>query len=199
MPTHLKKLVRSRMEKTGESYATALRYVRLRGARRRDVRREAEPRPTQAAVSAPSRRYRYRGTLRHDPAIDAALAAFEYRFPIDRLIQRFKFAGDLALGRWLGEQLAASVAGADRPDLLVAPPLSRARLRSRGFNQALELARVVASSHRIALAIHAVEKVRDTPPQPGLGRRERQNSVGLAPREKQARKFARQAAGRLFR
>jgi hypothetical protein len=71
MPTHLKKLVRSRMEKTGESYATALRYVRLRGARRRDVRREAEPRPTQAAVSAPSRRYRYRGTLRHDPAIDA--------------------------------------------------------------------------------------------------------------------------------
>ena len=115
--------------------------------------------------------------LRRGPAIDAALAAFEYRFPIDRLIQRFKFAGDLAVGRWLGEQLAASAAGAERPDLLVAPPLSRSRLRTRGFNQSLELARVVASSHRLALAIDAVEKVRDTPPQPGLGRRERQANL----------------------
>ena len=115
--------------------------------------------------------------LRHAPAIDAALAAFEYRFPLDRLVQRFKFAGDLAVGRWLGEQLALAVAGADRPDLLVAPPLSPSRLRERGFNQALELARVVASSHRIPLAIDAVEKVRETPPQPGLGRRERQANM----------------------
>ena len=60
MPTNLKKLVRSRMTKTGESYATALRYVR----------RKAEPR-TPPAPTAATRRYRYRGTLRHDPAIDA--------------------------------------------------------------------------------------------------------------------------------
>ena len=68
MPTHLKKLVRSRMKKTGESYATALRHVRLRGAKRLDSLREADA-PVQAADA--SRRYRYRGTLRHDPAIDA--------------------------------------------------------------------------------------------------------------------------------
>ena len=53
MPTHLKKLVRTRMEKTGESYATALRYVRRKG----------EPRtPPPAPDSASKRRYRYRGT-----------------------------------------------------------------------------------------------------------------------------------------
>ena len=61
MPTHLKKLVRSRMEKTGESYATALRYVRLRG----------DKNLAPAPEAAPARRYRYRNTLRHDPAIDA--------------------------------------------------------------------------------------------------------------------------------
>jgi len=62
MPTNLKKLVRARMEKTGESHATALRYVR----------RKAEPRtPPPARDSVLKRRYRYRGTLRHDPAIDA--------------------------------------------------------------------------------------------------------------------------------
>jgi len=62
MPAHLKKLVRSRMAKTGESYATALRYVRRKGE---------PPTPPPAADSASKRRYRYRGTLRHDPAIDA--------------------------------------------------------------------------------------------------------------------------------
>ncbi len=62
MPTNLKNLVRTRMEKTGESYATALRYVRLRGEKRRTT---STPEPV------PSRRYRYRGTVRHDPAIDA--------------------------------------------------------------------------------------------------------------------------------
>jgi hypothetical protein len=60
MPAHLKKLVRSRMAKTGESYATALRYVR----------RKAEPR-TPPPGTSPTRRYRYRDTVRHDPAIDA--------------------------------------------------------------------------------------------------------------------------------
>lgn len=68
MPAHLKKLVRSRMAKTGESFATALRYVRLRGDKRRD-RSKAETN-TSPAPAGPTRRYRYRGTLRHDPAID---------------------------------------------------------------------------------------------------------------------------------
>jgi len=69
MPTHLKKLVRSRMEKTGESYATALRYVR----------RRAERRATPPAESAPVRKYRfrYRGAARRDPAIDAYARSVE--------------------------------------------------------------------------------------------------------------------------
>lgn len=61
MPTNLKKLVRTRMDKTGESYATALRYVR----------RKAESRAPFAPLPVPTRRYRYRSTVRHDPAIDA--------------------------------------------------------------------------------------------------------------------------------
>src|SRR3954469_756587 len=72
------------------------------------------------------------------PAIAGVVSAFEYRFPLDRLVQRFKFAGDLAVGRWLAERLADAVAGCERPDLLVAPPLTAARLRERGFNQSLE-------------------------------------------------------------
>ncbi len=62
MPTNLKKLVRSRMEKTGESYATALRYVRRRAEK--------------LASAAPARKsafpyVRYKGTVPRDPRIDA--------------------------------------------------------------------------------------------------------------------------------
>src|SRR5690349_19578126 len=65
-------------------------------------------------------------------------AAFAYRFPVDRLVHRFKFAKDLAVGRWLATRLAEEVAPIEKPQLLVAPPLTAARLRARGFTQALQ-------------------------------------------------------------
>jgi ComF family protein len=111
--------------------------------------------------------------LAHPPAFDAARCALEYRFPVDRLVQRFKFGGDLALGRWLGEALAQAVEREARPDLLVAAPASRARLRERGFNQAVVLARIVAAAGGHRLDVGAIEKLRDTRPQQGLERAER--------------------------
>lgn len=109
-------------------------------------------------------------------AFDDAVACFEYRFPLDRLVQRFKYAGDLAVGRWLALRLAARVAHA-RPDLLVAPALTSARLRSRGFNQALEIAKVVARRVGTHCDIASLVKVRETTPQPGLGREARRANL----------------------
>src|SRR6185369_14558831 len=59
--------------------------------------------------------------LQRPPAFGSATAVFAYRFPLDRLVQRYKYAGDLALGRWLGEALADRVAlvPPPRPDVLV--------------------------------------------------------------------------------
>jgi ComF family protein len=105
------------------------------------------------------------------------VAAFEYRFPVDRLVQRFKFGGDLAIGRWLALQLAQRAASEPRPDLLVPTPLASARLRSRGFNQALEIARVVARRHRLRLEARALARVRDTPPQHLLSRAARRRNL----------------------
>ncbi len=108
---------------------------------------------------------------------EGAVAAFEYRFPVDRLVQRFKFAGDLAAGRWLALQLSERVAGQPRPDLLVAPPLTPARLVARGFNQALEIGKVVARRHGLHCALSGIERTRETPPQHGLGRRARRRNL----------------------
>jgi ComF family protein len=111
--------------------------------------------------------------LRDRHAFDDAFAAFEYRFPIDRLVQRFKYAGDLALGRWLADNLAEIASRREAPDLVVATPLSATRLRHRGFNQALVIAGHVARTLRLRCEVEAVAKARDTPPQEGLDRRER--------------------------
>ncbi len=99
-----------------------------------------------------------------------AIALYRYAFPVDRMIQRFKFASDLALGRWLGERLAERAGFETRPDLLVVPPLSPERLRERGFNQALELAKVVASRLGLPLDPRAMSRIPGSVPQVGLDR-----------------------------
>jgi ComF family protein len=109
-------------------------------------------------------------------AFDDAAACFEYRFPLDRLVHRFKFAGDLAVGRWLATQLADRVANT-RPDVVVAPPLTPSRLKERGFNQALEIAKIVARRVGARCEIAGLVKVRETLPQPGLTRRARRANL----------------------
>ncbi len=116
----------------------------------------------------------------HEPHFDEVIAAFDYAFPVDRLIQRFKYAADLAAGRWLAMRLAARVRALERPQLLVAPALGAARLRTRGFNQALEIAKVVGGELGVRVALRGIEKVRETPPQHGLGRRERRANLRAA-------------------
>lgn len=114
---------------------------------------------------------------RQPPAFDDAAGRFEYAFPLDRLVQRFKYGGDLAVGRWLGRELARRVREEKAPDLLVVPPLSRGTLHERGFNQALELAKVVASELRVDLDRDAITRRRATAHQARLGRRERRSNL----------------------
>src|SRR4051812_49445601 len=59
--------------------------------------------------------------LPRDSGRSEALVAFAYRFPLDRLVQRFKAGGDLAIGHWLARRLLETVRHAPRPQLLVAP------------------------------------------------------------------------------
>ncbi len=107
----------------------------------------------------------------HPPGFDAAEAAFRYAAPVDRLIQDLKYHRRLALARVLGRRLAdcLTARGTSLPDVIVPVPLHAARLRERGYNQSLELARVVARQLNLPLAAHgAVERVRPTASQTKL-------------------------------
>ena len=115
--------------------------------------------------------------LKRPPAFDATLAAFVYRFPLDRLIPRLKYHGQLAIAPLLGESLAIRVAGAARPDRVVPMPLHPARLRERGFNHAAEIARALCRSTGLELDTASCARVRDTPPQQGLAYTARRGNV----------------------
>jgi len=105
------------------------------------------------------------------------VTAVSYRFPADAAIRRLKYAGALRLARPLGALLAERVALEPAPDLIVPMPLSPQRLRRRGFNQALELARVVGGELGARLDMQRCVRARDTPPQASLPWDERQRNV----------------------
>ena len=108
---------------------------------------------------------------------DEVAAAFAYDFPVDRLLHRFKFGGDLAVGDWLAGRLVKRVAREARPDVLVVPPLSPARLRERGFNQALEIARRAGLALGVRVDRGGIARVRETSSQTGLDRASRRQNL----------------------
>jgi ComF family protein len=100
--------------------------------------------------------------LQHPPPLDATHAAFRYAAPLDRLLPRFKFHRDLAAGRLLSEAMAARFATLERPDALVPVPLHRGRLRERGYDQALELARPLGRALQLPLRTDLLLRQRST-------------------------------------
>ena len=79
----------------------------------------------------------------HPPGFDRCLAAHAYAFPVDRLVQGLKYRGLLSIAPALGHRLAVAVRADRVPDIVLPMPLAAARLRERGFNQALEIARML--------------------------------------------------------
>jgi ComF family protein len=109
------------------------------------------------------------------PAYDGVTAAFVYDFPVDALVQKYKYAPDLGLAPVLGELLGAAPCA--EVDAVIAMPLGAARLRVRGFNQAQELARVAARIRGLPLLARACRKVGEAPPQASLPWKERAANV----------------------
>jgi len=113
--------------------------------------------------------------LDRPPRFHRVESVFAYAFPVDALIHAYKYRGRLALARLLGDLLAQRVAL--DVDAIVPMPLARGRLAERGFNQALEIARVVAARTGVALLPRACRKVTDTPAQATLPWKERASNV----------------------
>ena len=111
------------------------------------------------------------------PPLQRVHAACIYSAPVDCLLPRFKFHRDLAAGRLLAQLMAERCAPLERPDALVPVPLHRARLRQRGYDQALELARPLAKVLGSPLRPELLRRVRATAAQSELGKAERARNL----------------------
>lgn len=121
--------------------------------------------------------------LRHPPSWDKAIAALSYEYPVDHLVRRFKFHGDLACGQLLAEVLAQLVlsrmrlSAEYRPDLVIPVPLHFLRRFRRGYNQAELLARVLHQRCGIPIALGRLRRVVNTEAQSGLDRKARRKNL----------------------
>ena len=109
------------------------------------------------------------------PHYDATVAALAYRFPADTLVHALKFRSQLALAPLMGDLLIEAIR--ERIDLVVPVPLSRERLRERGYNQAAEIARHVARERRARLELTVVVRERNTRAQADLPWSDRARNV----------------------
>lgn len=111
------------------------------------------------------RRCRRRGR-----AFDVAFAPYRYEFPLVELIHRFKYRGQLPVGRILGTLLGRRLAERGRPrvDAVVPVALHADRERRRGYNQAREIA--VFAARELGLPVHdrLVRRIRATEEQAAL-------------------------------
>ena len=105
---------------------------------------------------------------RRPPPWDAAWAPFRYAWPLDRLESRYKFGRDLAAGRVLSRLWQIEPRTGVLPELVLPVPLHRGRLRQRGYNQALELAKPLAKAFGIPMQCDLLQRQRETPPQTEL-------------------------------
>lgn len=118
----------------------------------------------------------------HKPrAFDAAHAAFVLATPVQEGIHTLKYQARFQQAELLGATFASSISRCSEPlpTLIVPVPLHWRRQWSRGYNQSLELARVIGGRLGIAVEAKAAMRQRATPDQIGqTAAQRRQNLKG---------------------
>lgn len=119
------------------------------------------------------------------PDFQRAVTPFNYEGTVAKAIQLLKYQKKNALAAYLAALLHPDLISL-RVDLVTAIPIHPRRLRLREFNQSLLLAREIAARLSSPLSVDALERDRDTPPQVGLSKKEREKNVKGAFRLKRA-------------
>lgn len=114
--------------------------------------------------------------------VNVTYALFVYELPITQLILELKFNQKLVNARLLGELMAEKILqkwyrNKSLPDSIVPVPLHPIRLKERGFNQALEIARPIANTLKIPIHATACQRVIHTAAQATLPAAKREQNI----------------------
>ena len=171
----------------------------------------ALPLPRPASNHRPKRTQSCGQCLSQPPLQSRCLAAFQYGFPVRELITTLKFQRNMVYGRVLGTLLGDFIAQQYQqhpqhhqqhqqqayPDAVIAVPLSNARLKERGFNQAAVIGKYALQEinrqsnarppsntlprhsrpQPLKLLTNSIEKVLHTPAQTSLSGHDRKQAL----------------------
>ncbi|GAA3544492.1 ComF family protein [Zobellella aerophila] len=116
---------------------------------------------------------------RHPPAWDRMRVLADYEYPFEQLIQRLKYQHQRLAGRLLGQLLAERISP-PLPEVILPVPLHWWRRWRRGYNQAEEIARGLASRLPVAIDCRSLRRIRATPAQARLSRKARRRNLHRA-------------------
>ncbi len=113
------------------------------------------------------------------PHYTVSLIPHQYASPLKQLIAHLKFHGNLSYAPLLAQNFLNSIKHRQHnlPECIIPVPLHPQRLRERGFNQALELARIIATQLNIPLDYSLCQRDKATPYQSGLSAQQRKQNL----------------------
>ena len=114
--------------------------------------------------------------LSSPPFFDYTRALFIYSYPVDALLQAFKYQHQLHLGQ-IFANISLTQFHPSKIDCILPMPMHPTRLQERGFNQSLELAKGIAKHWQLPLALSNCQRVKNTPPQASLLLKDRVRNI----------------------
>ena len=122
--------------------------------------------------------------LRRRPYFESISSAYIYEGTASKAIHLFKFQRKKSVGRAIGMLLSEFASnwwkGISKKDIeyvVVPVPLGKRRLRERGFNQSLTIARYVSKGLNLAIDYLSLRRIKETEQQSVLGTEERKRNV----------------------
>jgi ComF family protein len=105
------------------------------------------------------------------PDFDTTKALFNYEFPINLMLQQYKYKHSLPIAQIFASLMLRFKSGS-KFDLIIPMPLHPQRLKERGFNQSLEIARLLSKPLEIPVR-HVCERIKFSAPQASLPMKDR--------------------------
>lgn len=118
-----------------------------------------------------------RQCVKRPPAFDAVRACFIYQDPIARWIAAFKFTAQFNYSHVFYALLLEKVKPHPRPDVVIPMPLHPKRLKERGFNQSILIARPLCRALGLPLMREGAKRIIHTAPQRSLNALARARNV----------------------
>ncbi len=119
--------------------------------------------------------------IKRPPRFSSARSLYVFSGGAREAVHCLKYRGRTMLGPVLGRALAGLVSSMNfSPEVVLPVPLHRKKLRARGFNQSVVLARHMARSLGLRADVSSLARSRHTASQVGLNTKERRRNVAGA-------------------